>query len=45
MDKLSGLAHKLGGGSSSHGSSNQAAGNEDYVDKGEYHDEQITFIF
>ncbi|KAJ5639105.1 uncharacterized protein N7484_006967 [Penicillium longicatenatum] len=33
MDKLSGLAHKLGGGSSSHGSSNQAAGNEDYVDK------------
>lgn len=37
MDKLSGLASKLGGGSSSSGSNtNQAAGNEDYLDKGEY---------
>ncbi|KAJ5538775.1 uncharacterized protein N7503_006720 [Penicillium pulvis] len=35
MDKLSGLASKLGGGSSSSGSNtNQAAGNEDYLDKG-----------
>ncbi|KAJ5459535.1 uncharacterized protein N7458_001087 [Penicillium daleae] len=38
MDKLSGLASKLGGGSSSSSSSktdsNQAAGNEDYLDKG-----------
>lgn len=35
MDKLSGLASKLGGGSSSHSAgSNQAAGNEDYLDKG-----------
>ncbi|KAJ5733613.1 hypothetical protein N7493_002399 [Penicillium malachiteum] len=35
MDKLSGLASKLGGGSkSSSGSgSNQASGNEDYLDK------------
>ncbi|KAJ5377130.1 uncharacterized protein N7496_004539 [Penicillium cataractarum] len=34
MDKLSGLASKLGGGSSSSGSgSNQPAGNEDYLDK------------
>lgn len=36
MDKLSGLASKLGGGSSSSSKtdSNQAAGNEDYLDKG-----------
>ncbi|KAJ6114388.1 hypothetical protein N7486_000166 [Penicillium sp. IBT 16267x] len=34
MDKLSGLASKLGGGSSSSGSNpNQAAGGEDYLDK------------
>ncbi|OOQ84552.1 hypothetical protein PEBR_29988 [Penicillium brasilianum] len=34
MDKLSGLASKLGGSSSSHSAgSNQAAGNEDYLDK------------
>ncbi|KAF3390338.1 hypothetical protein F1880_009422 [Penicillium rolfsii] len=35
MDKLSGLASKLGGGSSSNNSAqpNQAAGNEDYLDK------------
>ncbi|KAJ5197742.1 uncharacterized protein N7498_006859 [Penicillium cinerascens] len=30
MDKLSGLASKLGGGSKG----NQSSGNEDYVDKG-----------
>lgn len=37
MDKLSGLASKLGGGGSSSNNSaqpNQAAGNEDYLDKG-----------
>ncbi|KAJ5730454.1 uncharacterized protein N7483_004962 [Penicillium malachiteum] len=36
MDKLSGLASKLGGGSSSSSgsNSNQASGNEDYLDKG-----------
>ncbi|KAJ5909431.1 hypothetical protein N7504_004074 [Penicillium tannophilum] len=35
MDKLSGLASKLGGhGSSSGSNNNQAAGNEDYLDKG-----------
>lgn len=38
MDKLSGLASKFGGGGSSSSSNsaqpNQAAGNEDYLDKG-----------
>ncbi|KAJ5917972.1 hypothetical protein N7454_010347 [Penicillium verhagenii] len=33
MDKLSGLASKLKGGSSSGSSNNQAGGQEDYVDK------------
>lgn len=38
MDKLSGLASKLGGkGSSSHSGSNSGGqGQEDYVDKGMY---------
>lgn len=36
MDKLSGLASKLGGGSKGSSSSNQSSGNEDYVDKGAF---------
>ena len=37
MDKLSGLASKLGGGSSNKDSSSSgSAGKEDYVDKGEF---------
>ncbi|EPS27160.1 hypothetical protein POX_g08541 [Penicillium oxalicum] len=33
MDKLSGLASKLGGGSKTESNQNAAAGNEDYLDK------------
>ncbi|KAJ5626246.1 hypothetical protein N7510_002555 [Penicillium lagena] len=33
MDKLSGLASKLGGGSKTSGGSSSSSGNEDYVDK------------
>ena len=36
MDKLSGLASKLGGGSKTESNQNAAAGNEDYLDKGMY---------
>ncbi|OQD76871.1 hypothetical protein PENDEC_c003G02058 [Penicillium decumbens] len=34
MDKLSGLASKLGGGSKGSSGSNESSGKEDYVDKG-----------
>ncbi|KAJ5668625.1 uncharacterized protein N7477_007195 [Penicillium maclennaniae] len=34
MDKLSGLASKLGGSKGASSSSNQSSGQEDYVDKG-----------
>jgi hypothetical protein len=37
MDKLSGLASKLGGKGSNSGSNSGSAGQEDYVDKGELH--------
>lgn len=39
MDKLSGLASKLGGGSGSDnsGSTQSSSGQEDYLDKGEIH--------
>lgn len=38
MDKLSGLASKFGGGSSSDnsGSTQSSSGQEDYLDKGEF---------
>lgn len=36
MDKLSGLASKLGGGNKGGSSSNQSSGNEDYADKGAF---------
>jgi hypothetical protein len=37
MDKLSGLASKLGGKGSHSDSNSGSAGQEDYVDKGELH--------
>jgi hypothetical protein len=44
MDKLSGLASKLGGKSSHSGSNSGSgsAGQEDYVDKGENHCAQLA---
>jgi len=36
MDKLSGLASKLGGGSKGSSGSNESSGKEDYVDKGKF---------
>jgi hypothetical protein len=47
MDKLSGLASKFGGGGSSSNNSaqpNQAAGNEDYLDKGKLNLENLLEI-
>ncbi|KAJ5293589.1 hypothetical protein N7508_008410 [Penicillium antarcticum] len=42
MDKLSGLASKLGGKSSHSGSSSGSTGQEDYADKGELHCKGVT---
>lgn len=42
MDKLSGLASKLGGKGSHSGSNSGSAGQEDYVDKGELHYTEVA---